>query len=73
MVLLPNAPQFGKRASFSGQKVPQSKDYGALQDGTLQCSHQNAAHTMGEKQHSWRCVFKCWCGAFFAFFLRYTV
>ena len=35
---------FANRAAFSRQKVLQSKDCGALQDGALRHSHQSAAH-----------------------------
>ena len=70
---LPNAPQFGERATFSRLKVPQSLDCGALQDGALRLGHQSAAHTVGEKWHTWRCVFKYRGSTFVVFFLTYTV
>ena len=70
---LPNEPQFGKHATFSRQKASQSLNCSALQDGALQCSHQSAGHPVGEKQCTWRRVFKCSCDAFVVFFLTRTL
>ena len=70
---LSNAPQFGEHATFSRQKAPQSLDCGALQAGALRCSHQSAAHTVGEKQRTCRHIFKCCRGTFVAFFLTYAL
>ena len=70
---LPNALQFGECAAFSRQKAPQSLDCSTLQDGALWRGHQNAAHMVGEKQCTWRRIFKCCCGMFVAFFLTHTV
>ena len=42
------AALFAKCATFSQQKVPQSKDFGALQDDALRRGHQIVAHTVGE-------------------------
>ena len=66
---LPNAPQFGERATFSRQKASQSKDCGALQDGAL-WRHQSAAHTVGEKWRTCRHVLKCCCDTLVFFFTR---
>ena len=63
---LPNATQFGKRAAFSRQKVPQSLDCGALQDSALRRGRQSAALLVGEKRRTCRHVFKCRCSVFVA-------
>ena len=62
---------FAKRAAFSRQKAPQSKNCGALQDGALRSSHQSGALLPpkcgafdGRKWRECRPVFKCRCGAF---------
>ena len=70
---LQNALQFSECAAFSRQKVPQSKDCGTLQDGTLQHGHQSVVHTVGEKRHTWRHIFKCRGGVFVDSFLTYSV
>ena len=73
LCFLPNAPQFGEHTAFLRQKASQSLDCCALQDGVLQHGHHSVAHTVGEKQRTWRRVLTCRCGIFVAFFMTRTI